>query len=112
MLCDTIFASYVMKLERSVGQILVSSESANFLQADFWPGTTFVLPVTHAEPAIAAAPLVNASRLIGELAPQIKEREGLRGNRFHRRPERSDCFGLSLFRRATLNWTSDYDESR
>ena len=43
---------------------------------------------------------------------QIKEREGLRGNRFHRRPERSDCFGLSLFRRATLNWTSDYGESR
>ena len=34
-------------------------------EADFWPGTTFVLPVTHAEPAIAAAPLVNASRLTG-----------------------------------------------
>jgi hypothetical protein len=46
MLCDTIFASYVMKLERSVGQILVSSESANFLQADFGPGTTSGLPVT------------------------------------------------------------------
>jgi hypothetical protein len=33
------------------------------LETDFWPGTTFVLPVTHAEPAIAAAPLVNARRL-------------------------------------------------
>ena len=38
---------------------------SNFPEADFWPGTTFVLPVTHAEPAIAAAPLVNASRLLG-----------------------------------------------
>jgi hypothetical protein len=35
----------------------------NFLQEDFWPGTTFVLSVTHTEPAIAAAPSVNASRL-------------------------------------------------
>src|SRR6185369_14735511 len=26
----------------------------------------------------------------------------IRGNRFHRRPERSDCFGLSLFRQAAL----------
>jgi len=32
----------------------------SFLQEDFWPGTTFVLPVTHTEPAIAAAPSVNA----------------------------------------------------
>jgi len=39
--------------------------SSDLLEADFWPGTTFVLPVTHAEPAIAAAPLVNASRLMG-----------------------------------------------
>jgi hypothetical protein len=35
----------------------------SFLQEDFWPGTTFVLPVTHTEPAIAAAPSVNANRL-------------------------------------------------
>ena len=32
-------------------------------EADFWPGTTFGLPVTQAEPAIAAAPWVNGSRL-------------------------------------------------
>jgi hypothetical protein len=55
-----------------------------------------------------ASPLADLSGV----GSQIKEREGLRGNRFHRRPERSDCFGLSLFRRATLNWTSDYGESR
>jgi hypothetical protein len=27
---------------------------------------------------------------------------GLRGNRFYRRPERSHCFGLSLFRQSSL----------
>ena len=30
----------------------------------------------------------------------------LRGNRFCRRPGGSHCFGLSLFRQATLSWTS------
>ena len=34
-------------------------------EADFWPGTTFGLLVTPAEPAIAVAPWVNANRLLG-----------------------------------------------
>jgi hypothetical protein len=54
MLCDTIFASYVMKLERSVGQILVSSESANFLQADFGPGVSLFWPITSELPVTRA----------------------------------------------------------
>src|ERR1700751_583433 len=36
----------------------------------------------------------------------------LRGNRFHRRSGRSDCFGLSLFRRAPLSCTSCHGKSR
>ena len=33
----------------------------------------------------------------------------LRRDRFHHRPRRSDCGCLSLFRRATLNWTLPCD---
>ena len=69
------------------------------------------LPVTREESHCLSAVDFPEADLSG-VGSQIKEREGLRGNRFHRRPERSDCFGLSLFRRATLNWTSDYGESR
>src|SRR5439155_7215732 len=34
-----------------------------------------------------------------------RQTTSLRGNRFYRRPERSHCFGLSLFRQPTLSWT-------
>src|SRR5712664_1281086 len=34
-----------------------------------------------------------------------RQTTSLRGNRFYRRPERSHCLGLSLFRQPTLSWT-------
>jgi hypothetical protein len=34
-----------------------------------------------------------------------RQTTSLRGNRFYRRPERSHCFGLSLFRQPALSWT-------
>jgi TetR/AcrR family transcriptional repressor of nem operon len=39
------FHLLVMKSERSVGQILVLSEIAKFLEADLWPGITSVCPL-------------------------------------------------------------------
>jgi hypothetical protein len=43
-----------------------------------------------------------------EKLPKLRRGKDYARTRFHRRPKRPDCFGLSLFRRATLNWTSDY----
>ena len=37
---------------------------------------------------------------------QSRQTARLRGNRFHRRQERSHCFGLPVFRQPTLNWDS------